>query len=238
MPTLFVSDLHLDPDYPGTIRKFLGLLETIAIKADALYILGDLFEIWIGDDYVEPAYLPVVNSLQACTRQGLNIYLLHGNRDFLLGGQFMQQTGCQVLPDPVVIDLYGQRALLTHGDLLCTDDTEYLAFRRMVRDPEWQTAVLKKSVDERLVMAKDARSLSSELTRDKPEAIMDVNQDAVRNAFELHNTPLLIHGHTHRPGFHALTANNKSVRRIVLGDWHKKANYLQATPDEIKVMYC
>lgn len=238
MPTLLLSDLHLDPGYPATIQRFLELLETSARNSEAFYILGDLFEIWIGDDYIDPAYQAVINTLQACTRQGLKIYLLHGNRDFLLGAQFMRQTGCRLLADPVMIDLYGQPVLLMHGDLLCTDDTEYQLFRRTIRDPDWQTAVLRKTVEERLAMAKDARSLSSELTLDKPESIMDVNQDAVGKIFEQYDTQLLIHGHTHRPGFHDLIVNNKPVRRIVLGDWHDKGNYLQATPDEIKFMYC
>lgn len=238
VPTLLLSDLHLDPRYPATIQRFLGLLETRAHQNEACYILGDLFEIWIGDDYIDPAYQAVINALQSCTRQGLKISLLHGNRDFLLGTQFMQQTGCKLLSDPVMIDLYGQPVLLMHGDQLCTDDTEYQLFRRTVRDPDWQTAVLRKSVEERLAMAKDARSLSSELTREKPDAIMDVNQGAVGKIFAQYDTRLLIHGHTHRPGFHDLTVNNKPVRRIVLGDWHDRGSYLQATPDEIKFMYC
>ena len=154
MYTLFVSDLHLDPDYPDTIQRFLNLLAAHTTQADALYILGDLFEIWIGDDYIEPAYQPVIKSLQDCTKKGLPVYLLHGNRDFLLGDEFMQQTGCTLLPDPVLIDLYGQPTLLMHGDLLCTDDLEYQAFRHTVRDPDWQTGVLKKSVAERLAMAR------------------------------------------------------------------------------------
>ncbi len=238
MPTLFVSDLHLDPGYPDTIQSFRKLLETTASKSDALYILGDLFEIWIGDDYIDPAYQAVIDSLLTCTHQGTPVFLLHGNRDFLLGDNFMRQTGCTLLPDPVLIDLYGQPTLLMHGDLLCTDDAEYQAFRHTVRDPEWQSAVLKKTIEERLAMAKDARSLSSELTRDKPEAIMDVNQDAVRQVFEQHDTRLLIHGHTHRSGFHELVINNKPARRIVLGDWHQRGNYLVVTPDDIKFEYC
>ena len=238
MPTFFVSDLHLDPCYPDAIQSFLKLLESTASKSDALYILGDLFEIWIGDDYIDPAYQAIIDSLLDLTHRGTPVFLLHGNRDFLLGDDFMQQTGCTLLPDPVLIDLYGQSTLLMHGDLLCTDDAEYQAFRHTVRDPKWQAAVLKKTIKERLAMAKDARSLSSELTRDKPEAIMDVNQDAVRQVFEEHDTRLLIHGHTHRPGLHELTIEYNLVRRIVLGDWHKRGNYLIATPDDIKVGYC
>ena len=238
VPILFVSDLHLDPGHPATIQRFLGLLQAHATRAKALYILGDLFEIWIGDDHIDPAYQPVINGLQACTKQGQEIYLLHGNRDFLLGEQFMQLTGCSLLPDPVMVNLYGRSTLLTHGDLLCTDDREYQAFRRTVRDPAWQAAVLKKSIDTRLAMAQDARSLSSELTRDKPEAIMDVNQDAVREIFEQHDTRLLIHGHTHRPGMHDMSVNNKPVRRIVLGDWHREGNYLEVTEEAIRYQSC
>jgi UDP-2,3-diacylglucosamine hydrolase len=236
--TLLISDLHLDPRYPDTIQNFINLLESNVLKTDTLYILGDLFEIWIGDDYIEPAYQPVIHSLQTLTQHGTPVFLLHGNRDFLLGNNFMQQTGCTLLPDPVLVDLYGQSTLLMHGDLLCTDDAEYQAFRHTVRDPEWQTNVLRKSIEERLAMAEDARSLSSELTRDKPDAIMDVNDDAVRQVFEQHDTRLLIHGHTHRPGFHELMVNNKPARRIVLGDWHQRGNYLVVTPDGFTVKYC
>jgi UDP-2,3-diacylglucosamine hydrolase len=236
--TLFVSDLHLDPDYPDTIQRFLNLLAAHTTQADALYILGDLFEIWIGDDYIEPAYQPVIKSLQDCTSKGLPVYLLHGNRDFLLGDEFMQQTGCTLLPDPVLIDLYGQPTLLMHGDLLCTDDLEYQAFRHTVRDPDWQTGVLKKSVAERLAMAGDARSLSSELTRDKPEAIMDVNQDAVLRTIEHYQARLLIHGHTHRPGTHEMVVNNQPVHRVVLGDWHKQGNFLRISRNEMQFENC
>lgn len=238
MYTLFVSDLHLDPDYPDTIQRFLNLLAAHTTQADALYILGDLFEIWIGDDYIEPAYQPVIKSLQDCTKKGLPVYLLHGNRDFLLGDEFMQQTGCTLLPDPVLIDLYGQPTLLMHGDLLCTDDLEYQAFRHTVRDPDWQTGVLKKSVAERLAMASDARSLSSELTRDKPEAIMDVNQDAVLRTIEHYQARLLIHGHTHRPGTHEMVVNNQPVHRVVLGDWHMQGNFLRISRNEIQFENC
>lgn len=233
MASLFISDLHLDPDYPATTQQFLTFLAALPADTDALYILGDLFEIWIGDDYIDPAYEPVIRGLQQATRERLPIHLLHGNRDFLLGDRFMQMTGCQLREDPQPLDLYGRPALLMHGDLLCSDDREYQAFRRMVRDPEWQTAILARPVEERLAMARDARSLSSELTRDKAEAIMDINQSTVETFLKQHQVGLLIHGHTHRPGIHEMTVDGRNVQRAVLGDWHQQGSCLRVTENSL-----
>ncbi len=237
MSSAFISDLHLDPGHPAPIRNFLDLLATGLRNTDALYILGDLFEIWIGDDHIDSGYQPVIAALRQTTDQGLPVYLLHGNRDFLVGPDFLEITGCQLLADPELIDLYGQRTLLMHGDLLCTDDSDYQAFRQTVRNPSWQAQVLEKSVHERLAMARDVRLLSSELTDDKPDAIMDVNQAAVHAMIEQYDADLLIHGHTHRPGIHPFSVNQRPVQRAVLADWHEQGNLLRVTGEKLVLEY-
>ena len=228
--TLFISDLHLDPEHPTITALFLEFLETRAPGADALYILGDLFEVWIGDDDTGLMNGAVTRGLHACAAGGTPVYVMHGNRDFLLGQQFAAQAGCTLLDDPACIDLYGTPTLLMHGDLLCTDDTEYMAFRDMVRNPQWQAELLAKPLNERRQIAAGMRQCSREQTGGKPEAIMDVNPQAVQQAMSGHGVQRLIHGHTHRPAIHALTVAGKPAQRIVLGDWFEQGSVLVCRP--------
>ena len=227
MTTLFISDLHLTGERPAIIGLFLDFLQQEALQADALYILGDLFEAWIGDDYVEPALIPVIEALAALTGAGVPVFVMVGNRDFLMGHSFERQSGCRLLPDPSVIDLYGTPTLLMHGDTLCTDDVDYQQLRRRLRNPQWQQQFLSLPVEQRLAFAQQARAESRQATRVKSEIIMDVNADAVATAFAEHQVNRLIHGHTHRPNTHHLFIDGQQLTRIVLGDWYEHGSVLR-----------
>jgi UDP-2,3-diacylglucosamine hydrolase len=229
--TLFISDLHLDPERPAVTALFLEFLATRARQADALYILGDLFEAWIGDDDETPPNQEVVGAIRACVDAGTPVYVMHGNRDFLLGERFAGQSRCILLADPAHIILYGIPTLLMHGDLLCTDDTEYLAFREMVRDSGWQAELLSKPLTVRREMAAEMRRNSREKTAGKPESIMDVNPVTVQEVMTQHAVVQLIHGHTHRPGVHALQIAGQPARRYVLGDWYDHGSLLECRKD-------
>jgi len=234
--TLFISDLHLDPERPAVTALFLEFLATRAREADAVYILGDLFEAWIGDDDETPLNLEVIQGIRACVDAGTPVFLMHGNRDFLLGDRFVRQSRCVLLEDPARIDLYGIPTLLMHGDLLCTDDTEYLAFRERVRDGGWQAELLEKPLAVRREMAAGMRRSSREKTAGKPESIMDVNAAAVLDAMTQHAVVQLIHGHTHRPGVHALQVAGQPARRYVLGDWYDQGSMLECDPDGCRLL--
>jgi UDP-2,3-diacylglucosamine hydrolase len=227
--TLFISDLHLDPERPAITELFLDLLNTRARNTDAIYILGDLFEAWIGDDDHSPINQAVCKGLGDCASTGTPVFVMHGNRDFLLGEEFAKACSCTLLDDPALIDLYGTPTLLMHGDMLCTDDTEYMSFRRMVRDPQWQAELLSKSLQERRMIASDMRNQSRQQTGGKPESIMDVNDDAVRDVMSTYNVQRLIHGHTHRPAVHDLLLADMPAQRIVLGDWYEQGSLLECT---------
>jgi UDP-2,3-diacylglucosamine hydrolase len=226
MSTLFISDLHLHPSRPAIIECFLTFLQQQQGQAETLYILGDLFETWIGDDHPEPAYQPVKSALKVFSSAGTPVYLMHGNRDFLLSGQFTGETGCHLLPDPARIDLYGTATVLMHGDSLCIDDRDYQRLRNRVRDPVWQQDILGRPVEQRLQMARQARVLSAQSKQGKDETIMDASQDAIRRAVEANHADLLIHGHTHRPGIHTFKNNGRKITRIVLGDWYETGSVL------------
>lgn len=226
MTALFVSDLHLHASRPATSRCFITFLDSLR-PDQTLYILGDLFESWVGDDDPEPAYTPVKQALRRCSASGVAIFLLHGNRDFLIGEQFAGQTGCTLLEDGSVIELHGRRTLLMHGDILCTDDHDYQRLRAQIRDPQWQRQILALPLARRLQMAADARRSSLASNRDKEDYLMDVNADEVLRMFERHRAELLIHGHTHRPGLHSLTLDGRHLQRAVLGDWHRRGNVLR-----------
>jgi len=226
MSTLFISDLHLHPSRPAIIQCFLTFLRQQQGQTEALYILGDLFETWIGDDHPEPVYHAVKSALNAFSNAGTPLYLMHGNRDFLLGGQFAAETGCSLLPDPTRIDLYGTATVLMHGDSLCSDDKDYQRFRSKVRDPAWQRDILGLPVEQRLQMARQARQLSAQSKQGKDETIMDANQDAIRRSVEENQADLLIHGHTHRPGIHTFRNEGREITRIVLGDWYETGSVL------------
>jgi len=224
--TLFISDLHLDPERPAITDLFLDFLGARAPGSEALYILGDLFEAWIGDDDSGPMNDAVCHGLKACTGAGTPVYIMHGNRDFLLGAAFAERSGCILLNDPARIELYGTPTLLMHGDMLCTDDTEYMGFREMVRNPGWQEALLSKPLQERRLMAQEMRASSREQTSGKAESIMDVNADAVDRVMTEHHVQRLIHGHTHRPAIHELEVAGHPGQRIVLGDWYEQGSVL------------
>lgn len=226
MTTLFISDLHLDPSRPQIIRLFETFLANEARSADAVYILGDLFESWIGDDDASDLADRVANSLSRLAETGVPVYFMHGNRDFLLGGDYAKRAGLRLLDDPVVIDLGGERTLLTHGDTLCTDDVDYQKFRALVRDPAWQLRFLAQPIAERRAFAAQARGESRKQTAMKPAEIMDVNTDAVASAMRAHGVRRLIHGHTHRPATHRFELDGASAERIVLGDWYEQSSVL------------
>ncbi len=222
MSTLFISDLHLSKENAAAGELFLRFLEQRAPATEALYILGDLFEVWLGDDLILPEYQAYLAALKSVTGKGLPIYVMHGNRDFLLGEQFEQISGCRLLEDPSVVNLYGTPSLLMHGDLLCTDDISYQQLRRMLRDPQWIETFLGKTPEERIDLAKQLREKSREQTGQKAAYIMDVNPQAVADAFRQHDVKRIIHGHTHRQGTH----QTDTGERLVLGDWNETGSVL------------
>jgi UDP-2,3-diacylglucosamine hydrolase len=227
MKTLFVSDLHLDAQHPEITGQFLQFLAGEAREAAALYILGDLFEVWIGDDDPDPEKQRVIAALKALTSAGVPCYVMHGNRDFLLGQRFCAESGCRLLEDPTIISLYGERVLTMHGDALCTDDHAYQKLRAMVRDPGWQEMFLALSHDQRLMLAEQARAGSKAHMAQAMDAIMDVNSQAVLAAMRAAGVKLLLHGHTHRPDVHRFDLDGSPAARIVLGDWHEQGSVLR-----------
>ena len=231
MSVLFVSDLHLDPSRPGITRLFLDLLAGEARHAQALYILGDLFEAWVGDDEAGDPATPVCEAIGALVRSGVPVFLMRGNRDFLYGPGIAGRSGATLLPDPCVIALFDEPVLLMHGDLLCTDDAAYQAFRRQVRDPGWQESFLAQPLPARHAFAAQARAASREHQGGVAEAIGDVVEADVAATMARYGVRKLIHGHTHRPRVHLLTAGGRSATRIVLGDWYDQGSILRVDPD-------
>lgn len=225
MTTLLISDLHLHPGEPAIARGFLEYLEREARHADTLYILGDLFEAWIGDDYQGEFETGILAALKRLSDAGTRLYFMHGNRDFLIGDGFAAATGATLLPDPSIIELGGERVLLMHGDSLCTRDEAYMAFRGKARDPQWQAQILALPVEQRLELAKQIRQQSGEANSNKAEDIMDVTPAEVERAMAEHGLRTLIHGHTHRPDVHRLDVDGRPARRIVLGDWHSERGW-------------
>lgn len=222
--TVFLSDIHLTPQRPDISAGFARLMcSTLIQNADAIYILGDLADAWIGDDTPLNGVEGAFNALEQLKHHPAPVYFQHGNRDFLIGDDFAQKYGITLLDEAVVIDLYGTPTLLIHGDTLCTDDIEYQAFRKMVRNPQWIQSVLSKPLAERIELAKSIRGQTTQATQEKALEIMDVNEDAVTSTFDEFNVPVMIHGHTHRPAIHAPTPNHT---RIVLSDWDKQGHCL------------
>lgn len=235
--TLFISDLHLAPDTPAANTALHEFLRKTAPAADALYVLGDLFEYWIGDEGLShPFAHEIAAAFRALAEQGVPVYFMHGNRDFLVGGRFAEASGMQMLPDPTLIKLYGCPTLLMHGDTLCSDDLEYQKFRAMVRNPAWQQAFLAKPIDERIRMAQEVRGKSEQAKQVKDTAIMDVTQATVEQALRTHGYPRLIHGHTHRPARHQHRVDGRTCERWVLSDWYQQGSYLACNADGCRVL--
>jgi UDP-2,3-diacylglucosamine hydrolase len=233
--TLFISDLHLDKERPQLIALCKRFLNQDAPRAEALYILGDLFEYWLGDDDPVSEMEPVISALRHLSELGIPVNFIHGNRDFLIGRGFSQRSGCHLLTDTQVIDLYETPTLIMHGDTLCTDDIAYQRFRRIIRSRPVQNLLLSLSLKRRYEIATKLRNKSRRETHRKSAKIMDVNQSAVRQIMDRENVTQLIHGHTHRPAIHSFKLNGKSAKRIVLGDWYKKGSVLRCTPDGCKL---
>jgi UDP-2,3-diacylglucosamine hydrolase len=227
MAVLFISDLHLDPARPASIDDFVAFTENQARQAEEVYILGDLFEAWIGDDDDDPALEPIVAAIAALTKSGTQCHFMHGNRDFLVGETLAAATGMQLLNEFELIELYGDAVLLTHGDLLCSDDVRYLELRRQLRDPAWQKDFLGKTLEERRKIAAELRQLSQTEMAAKAEAIMDVNEQTVRDTMRRFGVRKLLHGHTHRPAIHRFEIDGEPARRIVLNDWYGPGGYVR-----------
>ncbi len=227
MTTLFISDLHIDSNSGAITDQFLALLGSAAREAEALYILGDLFESWVGDDAADRAQIAAIAGLKALTDSGVPCFVMHGNRDFLLGAQFCAMTGARLLPDPLIITLHGEPILVMHGDALCTDDRAYQRLRATVRDPAWQRQFLALSVTARRALAGAARVGSQAHTAGLDYAISDVNPSSVALALRSAAVSTLLHGHTHRPGIHPLDVDGRACTRIVLGDWHARGSVLR-----------
>jgi UDP-2,3-diacylglucosamine hydrolase len=234
--TLFISDLHLAAQRPRTVELFLRFARERALQADAVYILGDLFDAWVGDDD-DSAPAPAVRSaLRDLSHRGVAVAFQGGNRDFLIGERFAAETGVSLLPEETVIDVYGIRTLLMHGDLLCTDDHDYQAARRLLRSPAFLADFLSKPLAERRVLAAEYRRRSGEAISLKADDIMDVSEDAVAETMRRHRAMRLVHGHTHRPGWHALLVDDTPAERLVLGEWQEDGvHILCATPEGIAV---
>lgn len=236
MTTLFISDLHLSGQRPEVTQSYIDFIKQWATKADALYILGDLFEYWIGDEAVfQEEFQLALATTRSIVEQGTPVYVMHGNRDFLMGEGFTQAAGCELISDPTVINLYGTRVLLMHGDSLCTDDIEHMAFRKMVRNPAWQKEFLSKTIKERDRTARQYRAYSKLAMNNKRPDIMDVNQETVEKIMREHQVQHLIHGHTHRPGKHEFLLDGKPAQRIVLGDWYDQGSVLHCEPGNWKL---
>jgi UDP-2,3-diacylglucosamine hydrolase len=227
MARLFVSDVHLDAAAPQATEQFLAFLGGEAARAEALYILGDLFEAWVGDDDRDPEKERVCEGLRSLAARGVACFALHGNRDFLLGTGFTERSGCRMLADPVVAEFDGERVLLTHGDALCTDDHAYQELRSLVRDPARQRRFLALPLTRREMLADEARAGSRRHTARSVPYIMDVNQQAVAAALRAARARRMIHGHTHRPGIHDFELDGTAAQRIVLGAWYEEGSYLR-----------
>jgi len=223
--TIFLSDIHLCESRPSITDAFVSFLNKVTNEVDALYILGDLFEYWIGDDSNQ--HENVIEALKKLTDRHIQVFLMHGNRDFLIGSAFEKKTGAVLLNDPILVEIFGKKILLCHGDTLCTDDIEYQSFRDKIRSESWKNEFLKKSLSERASIANKFRKESELNKKKKSLEIMDVNLDEVNRTLIQFNYPdFLIHGHTHRPNQHSINLDGHQIQRIVLGDWYEQGSYL------------
>jgi len=233
---LFIADLHLCSEEPAITAGFLRFLAGTAREAQALYILGDLFEAWIGDDDPEPLHQEIALSIKALVDSGVPCYFIHGNRDFLVGKRFALKSGMTLLPEEKVLDLYGRKMLILHGDTLCTDDHGYQAFRKKVHQPWLQWLFLAMPLFIRKRVAARMRAGSKSANSTKSMTIMDVNQHAVVDALTRHQVQWMIHGHTHRPEIHSLTANAQPAFRCVLGAWHTQGSMIKVTAEDVELI--
>ena len=231
MKPRFISDLHLSDKHPELTQAFFVFLNESKEACTHLYILGDLFEAWIGDDDDTPLYQEIKKALLTFTTNGPETFFIHGNRDFLIGNAFAEDTGITILPDPYSLDINGQKVVLSHGDFLCTDDVDYIAFRDQVRTEEWQANFLQKDLSERKEIAAAMRHASQGATAEKSNAITDVNSLAIEKFMNKHKPSLFIHGHTHRPNIH----NLDTAKRIVLGDWGNSGWYCWINKDRYQL---
>ena len=238
---LFISDLHLEESRPDITRTLLQFLNINSGKCAALYILGDLFEVWIGDDEQSPLIDEITSALRGFHVAGSSIYLMHGNRDFLIGDNFAKRCGAELIEDPCILKTEAGHIILLHGDTLCTDDLEYMQFRTQVRQQIWQQEFLAKPLDDRRAFAQEARQASQKTAGIKDNSIMDVNGQAVLDLFNQFQENMMLHGHTHRPAVHELALSNPingqiKGQRIVLGDWNNKAWYAETQNKEISLL--
>ena len=220
-PTWFISDLHLAPDLPSVTTGLLSLLKQLQGNAEALYVLGDLFEAWVGDDNLCDYNRQITEAFATLSAHGTALYFVHGNRDFLIGEEFVRSCRGFLLPERQVIDCYGIPVLIEHGDALCTRDEKFMAFREQSRSAPWQQAMLAKPLAERLQIAEQWRAQSKQMNSNKPENIMDVTPDAVKSVMADHRVKTLLHGHTHRPAVHQFLLDDTPASRLVLGDWRE-----------------
>jgi UDP-2,3-diacylglucosamine hydrolase len=235
MAHLFVSDVHLDADAPAATAQFLGFLGRQARAAQSLYILGDLFEAWVGDDDADEDKARVCAGLKALSDSGVPCFAMHGNRDFLLGAGFSERSGCRLLTDPVIAGFGDEQVLLTHGDALCTDDHSYQELRTIVRDPTWQQRYLSLPLARRELLANEVRAGSRTHTARTVPYIMDVNAQAVATAFRATGVTRMIHGHTHRPAVHEAAVDGKATQRIVLGAWYEQGSYVSCQDGQFRL---
>lgn len=232
----FISDLHLEESRPDITGAFLYFMDQIQDQAQALYILGDFFEAWIGDDEYTALQQQIKARLKCFSDAGKALYFMHGNRDFLIGDLFAEETGAQLLPDPTVVTIGAQRILLMHGDSLCTGDLAYMKFRATIRNPAFLEPFLKRPLEERRTTAAQLRAMSQANNQNKDQEIMDVTPEEVPKVMAQHQVPLMIHGHTHRPAIHELEVNGKLAQRIVLGDWDSEIWYLAMDEETLPVL--
>ena len=235
MTNLFISDLHLDAKKPEIGNQFLAFLEEEVTRSKALYILGDLFEYWLGDDDPNPYYTQIKMALRKITDSGVPIFFMHGNRDFMIGEAFSKETGIKIIKDPTVINFNNQDVLLCHGDTLCTDDDEYQDMRKTTRNLEWQAKMLAKPLEERLAFAIQARDNSKIHNNSLASKLMDVNSDAVKKTLLKYNVNIILHGHTHRPNIHKIKLSNGNAMRIVLGDWFEQGSVVRWDKNGLKL---
>lgn len=234
--TLFISDLHLHESRPLITRAFFRFLQMHTLNTQALYILGDFFDAWIGDDDDQPLITEVAQALAQTAASGTKIFLMHGNRDFLIGEKFAKACNASLITDNTIIDLYGTPTLLLHGDSLCTADKDYMQFRAMVRNSKWQNEFLEQPLAIRRAIAHDLRTKSKAMNSLKADDILDVTASDVEASFLQYQTPLMIHGHTHRPARHHYQIDQQDFERIVLGDWHDKLWYISADQNGIDLI--